>query len=233
MAIILHIETATDICSVALSQKEEILCFKTVPEANLHSAKLTLFIDEIMHQAGLEYSDLDAVSVSMGPGSFTGLRIGVAVAKGICFGLNKPLIGVSTLQALVVAALRENKLTNELICSLIDARNNEVYYALYNEKFNELIQPDIGQFNQTDINSFLDNKIIFVGDGVLKWTADFRNHPNAIIQENMLTDARNLVPLALRKYNLQEFEEIASFEPYYLRDFKAKKGFKIKKILNI
>ena len=232
MTKILHIETATDICSVALSKEEEILSYITVPEANVHSAKLTLFIDEIMKDSDSVYTDLEAISVSIGPGSFTGLRIGVAVAKGICVGLDKPLIGINTLQSLVVAANRETTLTDELICTLIDARNNEVYFALYDTRINELMEPGIGILTPENLVDYSESNIIFVGDGVSKWATCFKGQPNRFLKEGILPDARNLVPLAFSKFQQKIFENISDFEPYYLRDFKAKKGFKIQKILN-
>lgn len=232
---ILHIETATDICSVALSERDNILEFKTIKEKNIHSAKLSLFIDELMKKSSTSYNELAAISVSKGPGSFTGLRIGVSVAKGICFGLQIPLIGVNTLRSLATALKRERELLNENICTLTDARNNEVYFAVYNTNNEVLLEPEVGLLDSEKLKVFHQgSKLLFIGDGVEKWAEEYKNNESTELLTNILPDARNLIPLAWEKYQNKEFENLEYFEPYYLRDFKAKKvSLKIKKILNI
>ncbi|MBL6962391.1 MAG: tRNA (adenosine(37)-N6)-threonylcarbamoyltransferase complex dimerization subunit type 1 TsaB [Bacteroidetes bacterium] len=230
---ILHIETATDICSVALSEKNQLIDYVTLYEKNIHSAKLTTIMDELMKRSSISYSNLAAVSVSKGPGSFTGLRIGVSLAKGICYGIQKPLMGINTLQSLVSALKRNTELADENICSLLDARNNEVYYAVYDKNNKVLLAPQVGLLEPGKLKAFhQSNTLIFVGDGVDKWTADYNNQVNVKMLSNILPDARNLISLSWEKYQNKDFELLESFEPYYLRDFKAKKGsLKIKKIL--
>jgi tRNA threonylcarbamoyladenosine biosynthesis protein TsaB len=231
---ILHIETATDICSVALSSGEDLVDHISVHERNIHSAKLSIFIDQIMKRNKWAYTDLQAASVSKGPGSFTGLRIGISVAKGICYGANCKLIGVNTLRSLVTALKNKMVVTDEKICSLIDARNNEVYFAVYDKDYQSHLAADIGKLDAEALKKIIaENKVVFIGDGVSKWTQAFREDTNCRFYEEMLPDARNLIPLAHQKFIRGEFEDLASFEPYYLRDFKAKKvSLKIKKILN-
>jgi tRNA threonylcarbamoyladenosine biosynthesis protein TsaB len=232
---ILHIETATDICSVALSEDDKLVDYISLHEKNIHSSKLTLFIDELLEKTANSYSNLDAVSVSKGPGSFTGLRIGVSVAKGICYGIEKPLIAVNTLRSLITALKREQELKDEHICTLIDARNNEVYYAIYDANYRAVLEPEVGKLEPEKMREFLSNrKMIFIGDGVEKWAESFNNNDNCMLLSTVLPDARNLIPLAVEKYKNKDFEDLNYFEPYYLRDFKAKKvSLKIKKILNI
>lgn len=229
MSLILNIETATGICSVALARDGQLLGLKESNSKNSHSSVLTLFIQEVINTAGVALSDLDAVAVSEGPGSYTGLRIGVAAAKGLCYALEKPLIGVSTLQAMAFGIPHHQSPNKEgefdiLYCPMIDARRMEVFCALYDEKGNVVRET---RAEIVDENSFMEylgkNRIIFAGDGALKCRSIFENHPNAVFSEDFQTSAKFMIPLSEEKYDQKEFDDLAYFEPYYLKDFIAGK----------
>lgn len=222
MALIIHIETATPVCSVALSENGVLLQLRETSEKNSHSAVITLFIDEVMKAAGKEYHQLDAVAVSMGPGSYTGLRIGVSTAKGICYAIDKPLIAISTLQAMAAGVKKEIESlgTPSLFCPMIDARRMEVYNALYN--------PDLSVYRETcaDIitsGSFHDElerfRIQFFGNGAEKCRPLLESHPNAVFPEDFSISAAHMISLAEEKYSGKEFADVVYFEPYYLKDF--------------
>jgi tRNA threonylcarbamoyladenosine biosynthesis protein TsaB len=217
MTNILHIETATQVCSVALSSGNELVLLKESNEKNNHSASLTVFIDEIMKAAGLPYGSLDAVAVSMGPGSYTGLRIGVSAAKGICFAIDKPLIAISTLQAMAAGA---EKGTPSLLCPMIDARRMEVYNALYNNDLTTFREIRAEIINESSFNEELSNQQVwFFGDGAAKCKTLLENHPNARFIDDFQPSAVHMINLANEKYFRSEFEDVAYFEPFYLKDF--------------
>ncbi len=223
MALILSIETSTKVCSVCLSENDNIIIKKELFEANSHATHLTVFIQDLFNDIK-EYkiSDIDAVAVSSGPGSYTGLRIGVSVAKGICYALGKPLIAITSLEALAYAAIdNENLKENTLICPMIDARRMEVYTTLYNAKFEKVkeISAEI-----IDENSFaetlIQQPILFLGDGAAKCKDVIKNE-NAIFIENKAPLASNMIKTAYHKFQDKKFEDVAYFEPFYLKDFVA------------
>jgi tRNA threonylcarbamoyladenosine biosynthesis protein TsaB len=221
LAKILHIETATQVCSVALSDDGKLLGIRESSEKNSHSATVTVFIDEVMKAAGMTYGELDAVAVSMGPGSYTGLRIGVSTAKGICFAVDKPLIGISTLQSM--AAGMQGFPTPgfpTLFCPMIDARRMEVYNALYRPDlalFREVSADIIGEDSFSD--ELLKFRVIFAGDGAAKCKPVLGHHPNALFIDEFQVSATHMIRLAEEKFSRTEFEDVAYFEPYYLKDF--------------
>lgn len=219
MAKILQIETATQVCSVALSIDEKIAAIKEESGQNLHASNITLFIDEVVKAAGLIYQDIDAVAVSKGPGSYTGLRIGVSTAKGLCYALEKPLIAIETLKMMAAGFLIENPEYTGLICPMIDARRMEVYTAVYNSSL-EVIEPTSAKI--IDETSFADllsqNKITFLGDGAAKCAA-ILHHPNAGFSDQNFNAARYMSALANQAFNQDHFEDVAYFEPFYLKDF--------------
>ncbi len=231
MSLILNIETATGVCSVALARGGQLIGLKESNTKNSHSSVLTQFIDEVVKTAGVDLHDLDAVGVSEGPGSYTGLRIGVASAKGLCYALEKPLIGVSTLRAMAIGMPHpptpspgregENKI---LYCPMIDARRMEVYCAIFDENGNEIRET---RAEIIDENSFMEylgkNKVVFAGDGAVKCRPLFENHPNAVFSENFQTSAKFMISLSEEKFSQKKFEDLAYFEPYYLKDFIAGK----------
>lgn len=233
MTHILHIETATEVCSVAISDKDKLLALKSASEKNIHSTKLSTFVDELLKKANLNIDMIDAVCVSKGPGSFTGLRIGIAVAKGITYGLNKPLISVDTLKSLAFKAISREKNSEILYCPLIDARINEVYFALYDVNLNEILTTSAGLIEKERFDELLkENKILFFGEKTEKWIAKIKDNSNVLIARNIQVSAENMISIAYQKFSAGEFEDIRFFEPFYLKDFKAKKfSEKLRKIL--
>ena len=224
---ILQIETATASCSIALAKDGNVLGFKQVNGRNLHAEVITRFIEEIIADAGLSYDNLHAIAVSCGPGSYTGLRIGISTAKGLCFALDKPLIAIETLAAMAegVAAIDEyNSQTDLLLCPMIDARRMEVYTAIFSVT-GEIVKPTVAEI--VDENSFADilqnNKVLFFGDGAEKCFNVLKSNPNALYLPEFLNSAAHLTKKAAEKFNKGEFEDVAYFEPYYLKDFIAGK----------
>jgi tRNA threonylcarbamoyladenosine biosynthesis protein TsaB len=224
---ILQIETATACCSVALAKNGKVVAVKQINERNIHAEVITLFIDELIDAAGLGYNDLDAIAVSSGPGSYTGLRIGVSTAKGLCFALDKPLIEIETLEAMAYGILSSdgyNQGADTLLCPMIDARRMEVFTAVFNNK-GEKIKPTSAEI--IDENSFSDllknNKILFFGDGAEKCRAALGENPNALFSRPFINSATGLTQKALEKFSNKQFEDVAYFEPYYLKDFIAGK----------
>lgn len=228
MALILSIETSTEVCSVSLSKNGKLLFEKESDEGLNHSELLTVFIQDLFTENEQNFADLDAVAVSKGPGSYTGLRIGVSVAKGLCFALNIPLIAISTIDAMGFFAAQNaqkynaNAANEELLfCPMIDARRMEVYTALINKK-GERISPITAEI--IDEHSFSaelqQHKILFFGNGALK-CKDKLTHSNALFLGPQKASAQFMHELAKIKYNKKEFEDVAYFEPFYLKNFVA------------
>jgi tRNA threonylcarbamoyladenosine biosynthesis protein TsaB len=219
MATILQLETATQVCSAAISINGETVALKEQMASNIHAGSLTLFIKDVMDTAGLRFSDLDAVAVSKGPGSYTGLRIGVSTAKGLCFALDLPLIGIDTLQMMSAGFLATQENYKGLICAMIDARRMEVFTALFDAQLNYIGNTEA---KIIDEHSFADelnaNNITFIGDGALKCAAVIQ-HANASFSEQNFNSAANMSELAFKAYKDKEFEDVAYFEPFYLKDF--------------
>ena len=220
--LILHIETSTEVCSVALSQGNHCMGIKENNEGRSHAAMLTLFAEELLKNNNIFAKDLDAVAVSSGPGSYTGLRIGLSTAKGLCYGGNIPLISVSTLQAMSFGFACQNEIpASALLCPMIDARRMEVYTALYDVEGNQLKDISAEIITTQSFYSWLDqNQIYFFGNGSAK-CRNIISHPNAIFSEFFAPSASYLIHLALQAYKSNKFEDIAYFEPYYLKDFLA------------
>jgi tRNA threonylcarbamoyladenosine biosynthesis protein TsaB len=227
---ILQIETATSACSVALARDGNVLVSKQVNERNIHAEVITLFIDELVTSAGLKYNEVDAIAVSSGPGSYTGLRIGVSTAKGLCFALGKPLIAIETLAAMadgITGIEAFDKSENLLLCPMIDARRMEVFTAVFS-KDGQRVRPTSAEI--IDENSFADllgsNKMVFFGDGAEKCRVILERNPKALFFEGFVNSAASLTKKAFRKFLNKEFEDVAYFEPCYLKDFIAgKKAF--------
>lgn len=218
---ILHIESATRNCSVALANKGELIGLKELNEGSFsHSEKLHAFIEELMLDASVKMSDLSAVAVSKGPGSYTGLRIGVSAAKGICYAMGIPLLAISTLESI---AHQVNAEEGSFIIPMIDARRMEVFNAIYDSDKN-LIEPT--QATVLDEHSFADlfekAPCYMIGDGADKCT-DLFDHQNARFIVGKSPSSREMVPLAFQMFQQERFEDVAYFEPYYLKDFVAGK----------
>ncbi|MEI6576475.1 MAG: tRNA (adenosine(37)-N6)-threonylcarbamoyltransferase complex dimerization subunit type 1 TsaB [Bacteroidota bacterium] len=229
MGLILCLETATAVCSVALVRNGSVIGHKESSAGNDHSATLTIFVEQVLSQTGLCLKDLDALAVSMGPGSYTGLRIGVSAAKGYCYALDIPLIAIPTLQAMAygMKKLWEPKLQDNrpvLFCPMIDARRMEVYTALY-DLDNVCIRPVEAEIITKD--SFLpflkDNILILSGSGAEKTESIFEEMPGMYFLKEFSHSAENFADLAEKKYIKKEFEDLAYFEPFYLKDFVAGK----------
>lgn len=225
MSLILQIETATTVCSVALAENGSILSYKEIQQRNVHAEVVTLFIDEVLKTAGKQYSDLNAVAVSCGPGSYTGLRIGISVTKGLCYSLDIPVIAIETLEAMTDGMLSSTSYDDDLLfCPMIDARRMEVFTAVFDFKGSK-IQPTSAEI--IDENSFVGllntNKIMFFGDGAAKCSGVLEGNPNAQVITEFRNSARYLTKKALEKFIARDFVDTAYFEPYYLKDFIAGK----------
>jgi len=223
MALILNIETATKICSVALAKDGKVIASKETSEGNSHSTLLAPFIKEIMDNSDYSFDNLDGIAVSMGPGSYTGLRIGVSTAKGLCFGLDIPLIAVSTLEAMTVQAIKQYpNLDNHMILSpMIDARRMEAYSQFFNTELKPLNEISAIVIDEETYKSELAKQpILFFGDGALK-CEPIINNSKALFFEGGLPSAKGMAPVAERQFNNQDFADVAYFEPFYLKEFVA------------
>lgn len=218
MGLILCIETATEVCSVCLSKDGIVVMTKEINEPNKHASLLSLLIDEVLKTSGHTFKELDAVAVSKGPGSYTGLRVGVSTAKGLCYALDKPLIAVPTLQAL--ASLAQKQISTEgsyLLIPMIDARRMEVFTATYNYLLEETTATlahiiDESSFASQQLPSY------YFGNGAAKCVATL-THPNLHYLENIQCSASGMAALAEAAFEEKRFEDVAYFEPYYLKDF--------------
>lgn len=223
MALILNFDTSTKICSVALSEDEEVLALRENDEGKNHASLLTVFIDEVLRETGKKPADLDAISISKGPGSYTGLRIGVSTAKGMAYALSIPVIALPTLKIMASGFLSDHSIDNDtdLLCPMIDARRMEVYTAFFNlklEVFRE-VQADI-----IDENSYreirMNHRLIIFGDGAQK-CRNVLNGEEIVIEDQYKISAKHMPPLSVIDYNSKNFENVAYFEPFYLKDFVA------------
>ncbi len=224
MAAILNLETSTTVCSAALGIDGKVVALREENKGYTHAEHLTLFIESVLKDANLSPARLDAIAVSKGPGSYTGLRIGVSTAKGMCYALDKPLIAVPTLQALTLAALEKvipNTEENVLFCPMIDARRMEVYCALYDAKLNEAAKTDAVIVDAHSFGSHLDeHTVYFFGNGSEKVRQTIK-HPRARFLDGIVPSARYAATLAEAAYSKKQFADLAYFEPCYLKDFVA------------
>ena len=228
MATILCIESATPICSIALARNGEIIRLRETDALQSHAASLMEFIQDVLESSGIALSAIDAVAVSKGPGSYTGLRIGVSTAKGLCFALDKPLIGISTLKSMAIGMIKACQISDNttLFCPMIDARRMEVYTALYDKDAAPVVPVSAKIIDESSFSELLQNQtIVFAGDGSAKCTKILEHHPNASFLKEEIVSAANMVSLANDSYNAGFFENVAYFEPYYLKDFIAGKSF--------
>lgn len=225
---IICLESATPTCSVALCNKGKVISLKESEQGRSHAALLTVFIEELLKETGLKTTDLDAVAVSKGPGSYTGLRIGVSVAKGIAYGASIPLIGVETTFSLYngYISLKKGFKESDLFCPLIDARRMEVYYSLYDITGTTVksIRAEI-----LDNKSFSDipvtSRIFFFGDGTEKCSKVIKRE-NIVFDEDFTISASYMARPVYEAFKARHFEDVAYFEPFYLKDFIATKPVK-------
>lgn len=224
---ILSIETATSCCSVSLASRGQHVATIIADEPNLHATKLTVFIKELFEAQGLSMTQLSAIAVSKGPGSYTGLRIGVSTAKGLCYALDLPLIGNETLKALMVGYLESYGDLEEktLLCPMIDARRREVYTSIYG------IDGEVFQGTQALIidehtfDHYIEKgyRLVLFGSGADKFVETFETNPHVYVQTGFDSVASYQDKIAYERYVEERFEDLAYFEPFYLKDFVATK----------
>ena len=224
MSCILHIETSTNVCSVAVSEDGKVIFDKADRTGNNHAEALGSFVDEAMSFADSHAIPLDAVAVSGGPGSYTGLRIGVSMAKGVCYALDIPLLSVPTLQLMCVPVLlRYDEMEdNALLCPMIDARRMEVYAALYDRALKPVREIQADVVDADTYRKWLDERpVYFFGNGAAKCMETIA-HPNARLIEGIEPLAKWMMPLAEKKILNDIHEDVAYYVPFYLKDFVAK-----------
>lgn len=222
MACIIHIETATDVCSVALSQDGKVLLSKENLDGPQHSTFLGPYIEEMVSFADSHAIPMDAVAVSQGPGSYTGLRIGVSTAKGLCYGRHLPLLAVSTLQLMCVPLLLNEEIPEgTLLCPMIDARRMEVYSAIYTPSLQEVKTISADVITPESYADILDKQpVLFFGNGAAK-CKEVITHPNARFCKDVFPLAKYMMPLAEKAFLNGKTEDVAYFEPFYLKEFIA------------
>lgn len=224
MSCILNIDTSTNVCSVAVSQDGAVIFEKEDHSGPNHAERLGSYVDEALSFTDNHAIPFDAVAVSCGPGSYTGLRIGVSMAKGICYGRGLKLIGVPTLELLCVPVLLEEKVVEDdaLLCPMLDARRMEVYAQLFDRSLHEVRAIHADVVEPDTYNEYLDkHPVYFFGNGAEKCEKVI-NHPNAHFISGIEPLAKNMMPLAERKMAQQQFEDVAYFVPFYLKNFVAK-----------
>ncbi|WKD85663.1 tRNA threonylcarbamoyladenosine biosynthesis protein TsaB [Polaribacter huanghezhanensis] len=216
MAYILNLETSTKNCSVSVSNNGELVAIKELNNGNYsHAEVLHPFINEVLKEAKISFEKLDAIAVSKGPGSYTGLRIGVSAAKGLSFALNIPLISVNTLKSLALAI----SIDEGVIVPMLDARRMEVYSAIFDSDYNQIreIKAEIIS-ERSFLNNLEEGKVYFLGDGAEKCKT-LITHPNALFVDSKFPSAKEMSILSYDKYKKNDIEDVAYFEPFYLKDF--------------
>lgn len=226
LPLLLYIESSSTVCSVAISQGDKLIAIKETNEGYSHAENLTWFIEQICIENAINLQSIDAVVVSKGPGSYTGLRIGVSAAKGICFALDKPLIAINTLQSMASYAASKYKTENALYFPMQDARRMEVYNAAYDVNNKEIIETRalIVDENTTATIEW-NGTIYYFGDGAEKCKNHFNGDARFVLLDDILPSSNNLIKLANKAFSENKFENLIYFEPYYLKEFVAgKKG---------
>ena len=223
MALILNLETATKNCSVSISKDGESISLKEINTGGYYHAELLQsYIEEVLKESNNKLSDLDAVAVSKGPGSYTGLRIGVSSAKGICFGNEIPLISIPTLESMATS----QKGKDYTLVSMLDARRMEVYACIYNSEVEEIRKTEAEIIDENSYYEYLEKgKVLFFGDGSDK-CKDIIKHENAEFVDDIFPSAKQMSEISEKLFNEKTFEDTAYFEPFYLKDFIATKSLK-------
>jgi tRNA threonylcarbamoyladenosine biosynthesis protein TsaB len=223
MALILSLETSTTVCSVALHNNGKLVASAEMHKEQSHASKLAVLIDQVVKLADIPMSAIQAIAVAEGPGSYTGLRIGVSTAKGLCFALGIPLLSVSTLSLLAKQIQLKAILDNAWLCPMIDARRMEVYCQIFDSEINVLRPIEAKVIDEESFRESLsDHKIIFFGDGAAKCKSVI-THSNAFFISDIVPSAKELGFLASEKFSRNEFENLVTFEPFYLKEFLIKK----------
>ena len=222
MAFLLSIETSTEVCSVALHDNSNLISTSEFHVEHSHAAKLAVLVDQVLNVADIKANQISGVAVSCGPGSYTGLRIGTSLAKGLCFSLNIPLISVGTLELMAYQVMSANSF-NALLCPMIDARRMEVYCLLMDSDANIVQQATAMVIDELSFSDLLvDQKILFFGNGSSKCKSVIRNE-NAVYVDGVYPKASSLGALAFERWEKNQFEDLEHFEPFYLKGFVAKK----------
>lgn len=221
MPCILSIETSTSVCSAALSVDSEVIFEKYSLSGPSHAVLLGVYVEEILAVVKDKSLKLDAVAVSSGPGSYTGLRIGVSVAKGLCFGYSIPLIGISTLDIMASRMIKDQGDISCLYCAMLDARRMEVYASVYDASLQPVCEIAAEIVTTDTYAAFLEKgKVCFFGNGATK-CKEIITSPNAVFIDNIHPLATDMIPLAEHKFEANKFEDTAYFEPFYLKEFQA------------
>lgn len=220
MALILLMETSTEVCSVGLAKDGEIIGIKENFEGNKHASQLHVLVDELLNELQFNINDLQSIAISKGPGSYTGLRVGVSSAKGYCFGLNIPLIAIGTLESLKNQVIeKQPRGESYQVIPMLDARRMEVYCGVWNHnsELNQEIEAKI--LDEKSFELILnESKTIFIGSGIQKFKV-ICQHPHAIFDEEIYCSVKGMAIEAEQKYQTNQFEDVAYFEPFYLKDF--------------
>ncbi len=224
MPLILSVDTSTKVCSVALHKDGELLANQNVYLPNSHSAYLTLIVEQLIKQSGVSFDEIDAYAVGMGPGSYTGLRIGVSTIKGYCYAKDKPLIAVNSLESMA-KSVEVVANSDVVLCPMIDARRMEVY-CLFTKNGEVIIETNNEIIEEGTFSELLDQqKVLFFGDGAEKCKATL-THKNAQFVDGISSNASGVGVIATEKYKNKEFEDVAYFEPFYLKEFLIKPSTK-------
>ncbi|MEQ6121785.1 tRNA (adenosine(37)-N6)-threonylcarbamoyltransferase complex dimerization subunit type 1 TsaB [Reichenbachiella sp. MALMAid0571] len=225
MSIILSIETATNSGSVAVHKSGQLIGLQQYNIEKSHSSLLHVIIRQLMENVGIEMSELDAIAISAGPGSYTGLRIGVSTAKGLCYALDKPLLAINTLESMARQVV--NITTEEvLLCPMIDARRLEVYCMMITGQMEIIEETKAEIVNEDSFFAYLrEKKVLFFGDGSSK-CKPILTHENAAFIGNIIPSAKEIGELAYARYEKGEFENLAYYEPFYLKEFRIIKSKK-------
>lgn len=220
MAFIIHIESSSTLCSVALSQDERLVALKELDAGYTHAENLHVFIKELLQEQSVSLPQLEAISVSSGPGSYTGLRIGFATAKGLAYALGIPLIVVDTLKVMTSLAIRQSP-GSHLFCPMLDARRMEVYTAVYTGSLEEYVAPMALVLNEESIARFevAGKTICFFGDGMPKARPLLESLPSAVFLDGIRSGSEAMIALAWEKFRSKAFADTAYAEPFYLKDF--------------
>lgn len=219
MAYLLHIESTSTVCSVAISKNANLLAIKELNNGYTHAENLHVFIDKLLKENALKPADLSAISISSGPGSYTGLRIGFSAAKGLAYALQIPLISIDTLKALTVSAIKKIK-EDVLFCPLIDARRMEVYCVVYTNTLNDIIPLQALVLTEESIKTFdLKKTIYFFGDGMPKAKELLQTLSQTFFIDDISASANAMIELAYTKYQAKDFADVAYSEPNYLKEF--------------
>jgi tRNA threonylcarbamoyladenosine biosynthesis protein TsaB len=227
MALLLSVESSSQYCSVALHQKGKLITSRITAEPRLAASHLAVMIDAVLKQLKIHPGDLNAVVVAAGPGSYTGLRIAVATVKGLCYGLNIPLISINTLKLMAFQFLKSEASrsikTVYNICPMLDARRMEVYCAVFDQHLNTVEPTQAKIIDQSSFTEYLESgPLVFIGEGASK-CKPLLSHPNAVFHPELIPDAASMGQLGFEKFEKREWEDLSLFEPFYLKDFLIKK----------